>query len=145
VYKLRSMAVVLTVVVLLAVSGCGSDSPPFVDTGASYTDQDVTSVFGSVDANSALGQPTADAPALRSAALGALRGEGEAAASAADLITRTFASSTAGVPVYVERALFNGEQALIVVEAIGPKGGKLSDLRVWVIDETGEVLYSGTR
>ncbi len=31
------------------------------------------------------------------------------------------------------------------MEAIGPKGGKLRNLRVWVLDPEGKVLYSGVR
>ncbi len=143
--KLRKACALLALTALLMVAGCASDAPRFVDAGASYTEQDVSSLFDTVDASSALGAPTTDAPALRSTALGALRGQGDAAASAAEVITRTFAGSAAGVPVYVESALYNGEQALIVVEAIGPKSGDLRDLRIWVISETGDVLYSGTR
>ena len=143
--RVRFIAAALMVVALLAATGCASDSPTFVDAGARYTQQDVAAVLDEVDAGSVMGEPTSQAADLRSSALGALRGQGEAAAGAADLITRTFTKSTPGVPVYVERATFNDKPALVIVEAIGPPGGKLGDLRIWAIDETGQVLYSGTR
>jgi len=141
----RYIAAALTVVALLVVQGCSPDTPHFVDDGASYTAADVTAVLDVVDEGSASGRPTAESAELRSSALASLRGKGAAAASAANLITRTFQKTTPGVPVYVERATFNGAPALIIVELIGPRDGKLGDKRIWVIDDAGLVLYSGTR
>jgi len=133
--------------IALASAGCAEKSPAFVSEGAQYSSQTISSVFkpAAPYAEEVLGTGVSETAALRSEALGRLRARGDQAADAADLITRTFANSGAGVPVYVESAVFEGSDAFVVVEAIGPKSGKLRDLRIWVIGMDGEVLYSGTR
>ena len=141
----RRMAAVLVLLALSSGVGCSPESPRFVNAGARYTALDVTSVLEVVDATNVRGTPTTDAATLRSSYLGTLRGQGGAAAEAADIITRTFSKATPGVPVYVERATFEGTPALVIVEVIGPRGGRLGDKRIWVIDDDGAVLYSVTR
>jgi len=141
----RCVAAAFVVSALVAAQGCAPDSPRFVDSGRAYTQADIAGVLDAVDSGSALGRPTSESSQLRSAALVSLRGQGEAAATAASLITKTFQSSTPGVPVYVERATYNGTSALVIVELIGPRDGSLADRRIWVIDDDGLVLYSGTR
>ncbi len=142
-HRIRHVAIAIAVA--LALAGCADSSPAFVDEGNAYTAATVTSVFGLADDGEPLGAATSEASKLRSQALVELRGKGGDAQAAADLVTRTFANSGGGVPVYVEQATFEGQEAFIVVEAIGPKGGKLRNLRVWVLDPQGEVLYSGVR
>lgn len=141
----RRVAAVLVLLALLPGVGCSPESPRFVDSGAQYTSLDVTSVLDVVDSADVGGTPTTDAATLRSSYLGALRGQGTSAAEAANVITRTFSKATPGVPVYVERAVFEGTPALVIVEAIGPRGGTLRDKRIWVIDDNGAVLFSVTR
>jgi len=141
----RCVAAAFVVSLLVVAPGCSADSPRFVDSGGAYTQADITGVLDVVDSSSALGKPTSESSQLRSAALVSLRGQGEAAETAASLITKTFQSSTPGVPVYVERATYNGTPALVIVELIGPRDGSLVDKRIWVIDDAGLVLYSGTR
>ena len=145
VLRRRINHVAIAIAVALALAGCADSSPTFVNEGNEYTAATVTSVFGLADGGEPLGAATSEAPGLRSQALVELRGEGGDAQTAADLITRTFANGGGGVPVYVEQATFEGQQAFIVVEAIGPKNGKLRNLRVWVLDPEGKVLYSGVR
>lgn len=141
----RIRHVVIAIAVALALAGCADSSPVFVNDGSQYTAATVTSVFGLAEDGEPLGAATSEAPELRSQALVELRSKGGDAQAAADLVTRTFANSGAGVPVYVEKASFEGQEAFIVVEAIGPKSGKLMNLRVWVLDPEGKVLYSGVR
>jgi hypothetical protein len=47
--------------------------------------------------------------------------------------------------VYLERAAVDGTPAIILVEAAGPEGGKLSTKRIWVLDEQGGVIYAGSK
>lgn len=143
----RSAALVVLAIMVVAslVSGCAASGPAWVDEGNSYETADIDQVFESAGQSPAEGSPVADAPDLRHDALVALRRQNAEAAAAADLITRTF-PSTAGVPTYVERATFDGKtDSLIVVEAIGPEGGNLDDLRVWVLSEGGDVLFAAVR
>ena len=59
-----------------------------------------------------LAPPRPRQPELRSQALVELRSKGGDAQAAADLITRTFANSGGGVPVYVEQATFEGQRSV---------------------------------
>ena len=80
-------------------------------------------------------EPTADGVKLRHDALAALRRQGATASGVADLLTRTFPSDTSGVPVYVEKATYEGKPAVLVVEAAGPKAGSLNAKRLWVVGD----------
>ncbi len=128
----------------LVLSGCAASGPQWADEGASYTLDSVKAVFDRVEEPEALGSAVAESADLRHDALVGLRRRGETAAQATDLITATF-PSTAGVPVYVERATFDGEDALLVVELIGPADGSLNDLRLWVVSDDGDVLFSAVK
>jgi hypothetical protein len=137
---------ILRVIVALALagpilSGCTPQGPEWVDEAASYSASTVTAVFDQVSEPQATGSKVSEASDLRHTALVGLRRKGESASEAADLITRTF-PPTAGVPVYVERASFDDQEALLVVELIGPDGGTLDDLRLWVLSSEGAVLFS---
>ena len=131
--------------VSLAVSGCAPKGPTYVDAGASYSQSTLASVYALADTSKLASQSAADTTKLRHDALTGLRRQGGTAAAAADLMTKTFPPSTRGVPVYVERALFDGKQALVVVEAIGPATGKLTTKRLWVLSDSGSVLFVGTK
>jgi len=113
-----------------------------VDEDTAYTATTIKGVFDHVDTSGLAGTSSKEAEDLRHDALVALRKRGGAAAEAADLVTKTF-PATAGVPLYVEKASFeNRPDALVMVEIIGPEDGELSLARLWVLSDTGDVLFS---
>jgi hypothetical protein len=132
-------------VVLALLSGCSSKGPVYVDEGASYNADTALEALQKADASALATKATADGVKLRHDALAALRREGTNASAVADLLTRTFPSTTSGVPVYVERGTFNNTPAVIVVEATGPASGTLSSKRLWVLGENGDILFAGSR
>jgi hypothetical protein len=130
---------------LFAIAGCSSSGPAWVDSDATYTSSNVAGVFDKADISKYKDQPVDKAADLRQAALTALRMKGAQASKAADLITKTLPVNSPGVPVYVERATVGGQPAYILVEAIGPSGGRLNVKRIWALADTGAVLWVGTR
>jgi len=137
--------VTISLLMVLVLSGCRTTGPEWVDAGATYSAADVKGIFAQVESGPAQDAPVSDATEMRHAALVGLRRHGGAATQAADLITRTF-PATAGVPLYVERAVFEeATDALVLVELIGPEGGKLGDMRLWVLDASGDILFSAVR
>lgn len=138
---MRRAAIILVLSALL-LTGCSPKAPEFVDKGTTYTQDTLRSRLASASAQSLAARTVAEAPELRSRTLAALRGKGDAASAAATLITKSFPAETASVPVYVERATFEGKQALVIVEAYGASGGKLDRKRLWVIDDKGTILFS---
>lgn len=138
---MRTALVVLAVLAVL-LTGCTSDAPEFVDAGKTYTQPQLQERLASIDTESLKQTPVLQASTLRSKSLAALRGEGETAAAAATLITKSFPSGTAAVPVYVEKATYTGDTALVIVEAYGPSTGTLDRKRLWVISADGQVLFS---
>ncbi|NTU71077.1 MAG: hypothetical protein HGB10_04575 [Coriobacteriia bacterium] len=142
----RCLALTATALIIaLAMTGCGVDGPTWADKGAVYDNDSALEVQSGVDTSALAEKPTADSAKLRHQALAALRRQGESASAAADLLTKTFPSDINGVPVYVERCTFSGAPAVLVVEATGPKDGKLSSTRLWVVSDTGEILFAGSR
>jgi len=140
----RSIASLVLILVFSALlMGCSAQGPLFVDGGASYSKESVVTLAKGIDTSRLASTPSTDAAGLRHEALTALRSHGERAVLVADMLTRTFSADTRGVPVYVERATFDGEPAVVVIEAAGPQGGKLTAKRVWVLDEQGGVLFVG--
>jgi len=127
------------------VVGCAAEGPAFVDEGGTYEIASIAAVADSVDLGEIADTQVTEALTLRHEALVSLRGKGTSAAEAAALITRTFPSETRGVPLLVERARVAGAPAWILVEAVGPKSGKFSNKRIWVIGDDGEIIYSATR
>ena len=142
---LIGVAFSIAILVLLVTPGCTPYGPTWVDSGASYTTNTVSSFFDKTDIAKFGDTSTADAAQPRHDALTDLRRRGGNASLAADLITKTLPASTRGVPVYVERASMNGQPAYLLVEAIGPAKGKLTTKRLWVLSTTGAVLFVGTR
>jgi hypothetical protein len=117
----------------------------FVDANTSYTEASVTKLAEGIDTSKLASTPSDQAAALRHEALTALRSRGGRAVPVADMLTRTFSADTRGVPVYFERATFDGKPAVVVVEAAGPEKGNLTTKRTWVLDENGGVLFVGAR
>lgn len=135
-------ALVVLAFLSLVLAGCASSAPEFVDAQASYDQPQLQERLTATDTGSLKQTPVIKAPALRTTALAALRGEGEVAAGAATLITRSFPPKTMAVPVYVERAQFSGSPVLVVIEAYGASAGTLDRKRLWVLDESGQILFS---
>ena len=139
--RLCALALIACAAVAL-LSGCTQAGPVWVDEDTAYTATTIKGVFDHVDTSGLAGRSSKEAEDLRHDALVALRKRGGAAAEAADLVTKTF-PSTAGVPLYVEKASFeNRPDALVMVEIIGPADGELSLARLWVLSDTGDVLFS---
>jgi hypothetical protein len=130
---------------LVSAAGCASSGPAWVDSNATYTTSNLAGVFDKADISKYKDQPVSKSAELRQSALTALRMEGKQASEAADLITKVLPAESSGVPVYVERATVGGEQAYILVEAIGPSGGRLGVKRMWALSGSGAVLWVGTR
>ncbi|PKQ15427.1 MAG: hypothetical protein CVT67_09400 [Actinobacteria bacterium HGW-Actinobacteria-7] len=146
--RLQQVLAVGTAALIVAVCVCGCAGPGavYVDSASAYTPSNIDTVFAQVGSDyQPKGKPTADSSELRHRALVELRGEGPGATSAADLITTTFPADTRGVPIYVEKATFDGTPAILLLEATGRAGGNLDDLRLWVVGETGDILYSQLR
>lgn len=130
---------------LLVLSACGPSGPTWVDAGAKYTTASLSAIYAKADITPFATSGAGDTTKARHDALTGLRRRGGAASDAADLLTRTLPADSHGVPVYVERATINGQQGLILVEAIGPATGKLTTKRLWAFSDKGAVLFVGTR
>jgi len=143
----RPLSLLLMVVLALAVmlSGCSKKGPVFVDDSAKYDAASVEKLLGVADISALSELPTTDATALRHSALSGLRKQGDSAAGVADLLTSTFEPDTRGVPVYVEKASFEGTSAVVVVEATGPKTGTFTMKRLWVLGSDGSVLLARSK
>ena len=140
----RAFFLILAVASLAFVIGCAPKGPVYVDQGSTYTFASVNGILRRSDASSMTNRPTSEAAGLRHEALVALRRRGGTAASAAELITRTFPSDTRSVPVYVEWALVGGTRSVVVVEATGPRNGMLNAKRLWVLDSHGNIVFAST-
>lgn len=143
--SVRGAMALIVALTLLAVAGCAPSGPSWVDSSATYTTSNLPGVFDKTDISKYKDQPVTKSAELRQKALTALRMEGQQASQAADLITKVLPIDSSGVPVYVERATVGGQPAYILVEAIGPTGGKLSVKRMWALSDSGAVLWVGTR
>jgi hypothetical protein len=141
--RIQRIAAALLLVLILA--GCKPARPAFVDEGRRYNQTTALQLIGKVGGSGLAKVPVAEAAKRRHEALVALRSRGKQAAEAAKLITEVFPNDTAAVPYYVEIASYEGTSAIVVLEAVGPKGGMLSDNRTWVVSRSGEVLITGTR
>jgi hypothetical protein len=134
-----------TAIAVGLLTGCTPKGPVYVEGGTDYTNATALAVLAKANASPFANRPTADTSKLRHDALAALRLRGATASSAADLITRTFPTTTNGVPVYVERGKFEGKTAVLVVEATGKSSGTLNSKRIWVVGENGDILFAGSR
>jgi predicted small lipoprotein YifL len=141
-------ALIVTLALAMAaalLTGCAKKGPSYLDGSTAYTKATALVVLEKADTKALSGRPTADGVKLRHEALAALRREGQSASAVADLLTRTFPSDTTGVPVYIERATFDGKPAVLVVEATGPESGSLSTKSLWVVADDGNILFAGGR
>lgn len=116
----------------------------WVDANASYTTTNIVALYPKADISDLTAVSADDIAKQRHAALVALRKDGTAASAAADLITKTLPSDSRGIPVYVERAKFEGSPALIIIEAVGPPNAKMTTKRLWVLAEDGSVKFVGS-
>lgn len=146
---MRKQPICQIVVALLAmlalVTGCAPNPPRFVDEGASYSADQALELPLDINSGAVAGRPASEAAETRSETLAALRREGGDRAEIAALITTTIPSKSPGVPIYIELAEVDRVPAVIVIEAVGPRGGKLDGKRVWVLDRSGRVLLMGDR
>jgi hypothetical protein len=135
----------LLVVMSLSSVGCAQKTIELVDDGRSFEIDTVVTMMDAGDPGDLTGRSADQADSLRSKALSSLRQRGAEGTRVADLLTDSFPSNTRGVPFYVERALVDGQESWLVIEAIGRRGGELDDRRLWVLDNEGEVIFSATR
>jgi hypothetical protein len=142
---LASALTVLALLSLVLLAGCGPTGPQWIDNHGSYSATSVTNLYAKADISPLSSVGRAEVANRRHDALTGLRRRGGAAAEAADLITRTIPQTSAGIPVYVEKATFDGKASLIIIEAIGPPNGKLTVKRLWVLSDSGSVEFVGTR
>jgi hypothetical protein len=138
-------ALALCFVLSFGIAGCAAPKAEFIDAKASYTEASAKALADRIDASKLANTATDQAAALRHEALTELRSRGGRAVLVADMLTKTFSAQTRGVPIYFERATFNGTPAVVVVEATGPPAGKLTTKRVWILDENGGVLFMGAK
>jgi hypothetical protein len=138
-------AFLTAVTIWAALTGCSKQTAPFVDGETSYDQTSVMAVARGIDTSRLADTSSSDAAPLRNKALTQLRSRGGRAVPVADMLTRTFSAQTRGVPVYFERATFEGKPAIVMIEAAGPENGKLTAKRVWVLDERGGVLFVGSQ
>lgn len=145
--SLRQLIATAAALLILATGliGCGSDDPVWVDEQNVYTTRTVGAILDDADISRFEERPTSDASDLRHAALTSLRKKGEGASGVANLLTRTFEPGTRGVPVYIELASLEGTEAVIVVEATGPRSGRLDSKRLWALDTDGNVILVRSR
>lgn len=139
------LAAITLCFVISLLGGCTSTGPIFISEDRSYTPTTVASVIAEVELGELAEANVAEAETLRHDALVALRSASSGGADAASLITSTFPSLARTVPLYVERASFDGKPAWILVEAVGPRSGKFENKRLWVLGDGGDILYSATR
>lgn len=142
---LRVLALVSLIVTALSLPGCTKPIIEYVDRDASYSTQSALTLLDETTSARLSQTGVGESRGLRSTALAELRREGAEQSEAASLITSTIPQDTRGVPYYVERADFEGEAALVVLEATGPPQGTLSDARLWILSEEGDVLFVGNR
>jgi hypothetical protein len=83
---------------------------------------------------------TTAAVAMRASVIADLRTRGSLGQRAADLLTTGFPARTASVPVLVRASTVDGVDAILVVEAYGSPGGKLTHRRLWVFDRASGAL-----
>ena len=132
---MRTRLVFVAVLAALLLSACGRTTTPhvrFEPKGTSLTALEAETLAATTDITSVTNVGASEAPELRTVMLGELRGKGPAGAHAAQLLTTGFPTSTASVPVLVRICSFEDTSAVVVVEAFGDPGGKLTHRRLWV-------------
>lgn len=145
--RMRAVSVVALSALLLVA--CGRAAAPtrvrFERSAASLTAAEAERLASTTDISSVGDVSVTEAPALRAEMLTQLRAEGAVGERAAHLLTVGFPAATASVPVLVRAGPFEGTSAVIVVEAFGDAGGKLTHRRLWVFDTaSGDVVRAAS-
>ena len=141
------VAVLLVALSVTAAStvGCATHEIAYVDTGATYTLDEVETMARQIGKPEFAGEAVLTAETLRQAQLTALRTEGGEPAELASLLTDLFPDDQRSVPYHAEAAMVDGDSAWIVVEVWGLQGENLDNSRVWVLERsTGRVILSAT-
>lgn len=137
--------IVLTAVLLVACGRPAAPSVTFEAKGAPLNAMEAEKLAAATDIAAVADITTDEAPALRTAMLRKLRAEGADGERAVQLLTAGFPAGTASVPVLVRICSFEGTSAVVVVEAFGDVGGKLTHRRLWVFDAAaGSVIRAAS-
>ena len=141
---LRRCAAVFAGALLAAavLGGCAAQPQlsTVVDKQGAYTSAEVEQMANATSLGAASSLTKQQAPAERQRALAALRRSGAEGVAVADLLTKLFPADTAAVPVSIEHARVDGNDALVVVEAAAGRDGKLTTRRVWVLSYPGGAI-----
>jgi hypothetical protein len=140
----RARLAVTFVALALVLAACGGSGIPevvFEASGAPLTAATADALAASTDIGAFASIESSSAPALRMKALEKLRAQGEIGARVAELLTEGFPPVTLSVPVLVRVCQVDGKDAVLVIEAYGGAGGKLTHKRSWVFElGTGTIL-----
>jgi hypothetical protein len=117
----------------------------FTQSTQDYDRESATVLLKTVQTSRVDSLPTARAKELRLDALTELRSAGDEGQDAASLVTRVIPNADNTVPVYVERARFDGTDAILVIEAYGRPSAALDAARLWVMSLDGRILFSAMR
>jgi hypothetical protein len=133
---------------ILVLASCAPATPfqvRFEPNGAPLTAKAAEALASTTDISALSSVTTTDAPDLRATVLAELRSKGSDGARAADLLTVGFPARTASVPVLVRLCPVDGTSAVVVVEAYGDTGGKLTHRRLWVFArDTGALIRAAS-
>jgi hypothetical protein len=134
--EVRTRLAVTFVALALVLAACGGGVPEvvFEASGAPLTAATADSVAASTGIGAFASVESSSAPALRAKALEKLRAQGEIGARAAELLTEGFPPVSLSVPVLVRVCQVDGKDAVLVIEAYGDAGGKLTHKRLWVFE-----------
>jgi hypothetical protein len=140
------LALVAALALALVISGCSRPFAVRIETnGAALTGAQAERLTATTDISALASETSTDAVAMRATVLADLRTRGQLGTRAADLLTVGFPARTAAVPVLIESCKVDGVDAVVVVEAYGSAGGKLTHRRLWVFDATtGTVLRAAS-
>jgi hypothetical protein len=132
--RMSAAAIFVAIAAALLVSACCGAYPTFDPGAPPMTSAQLQTLVDTVDAGAAGSIDFKNGPAERQAALARLRSRGADGARAATMLTKGFPPSDAAVPFLVRIAKVDGTKSLIVVEAWGAAGGKLTNKQVWLFD-----------
>ncbi len=132
----------LLIVALVVLFGC-SRGPTWDPSMGTVTSAQLVAKMNATESAQYAKVPVSDGKTRRDKALAALRRE-DGGSDVADVLTKAFATGNAGVPLFIGRATYLGQPALVVIEAYGPSGGRLDHKRLWVLSADGTPLYSST-
>jgi ABC-type glycerol-3-phosphate transport system permease component len=132
----RTAVVAFAAMLAFALVACTPRAVPFQvrfePSGAALTAKAAEALASTTDIAALSSVTTTVAVALRATVLAELRAKGSDGARAADLLTIGFPARTASVPVLVRLCPVDGTSAVIVVEAYGDTGGRLTHRRLWI-------------